>query len=112
MDNYVNDFDEITKLYQQLGTEAQKLAAPLFNEANFQQAQLKKLRDEIEKNGWTAHYQNGGYQSGTTQSATAKTYLALIKAFNGTMKTLYAALQDRMPEPEDEFTAFTKKETR
>lgn len=112
MDKYANELEELAVMYQRAGTEAQKLTAPLLNEAIFQQEELKKLRESISKNGWTSHYQHGAYQHGTTQSAEAKTYLALTKAFNGTIKTLYSVLDNKMPEPEDDFTKFTKKETR
>lgn len=109
MDNYQNELEELSQLYLKAGTEAQKLTAPLLNEAIFQQEQLKKLRATIEQAGWAMTYQNGSYQKGRTQSPEAKTYLALSKVFNATIKTLHSVLENKMPEPEDEFTAFTKK---
>ena len=112
MDNYKNELEELSDLYQRAGTEAQKLTAPLLNDAIFQQEQLKKLREYLDKNGWTMTYQNGSYQKGRTQSPEAKTYLALTKAFNATIKTLHSILGTKAPEPEDEFTKFVKKEVR
>ena len=112
MDSYKNELEELAEMYQRAGTEAQKLTAPLLNDAIFQQAQLQKLREYLDKNGWTMTYQNGSYQKGRTQSPEAKTYLALTKAFNATIKTLYSVLGNKMPEPEDDFTKFTKRETR
>lgn len=109
MDKYNNELEELAEMYQRAGTEAQKLTAPLLNDAIFQQAQLQSLRNYLEKNGWTMTYQNGSYQRGRTQSPEAKTYLALTKAFNATIKTLYSVLDNKMPEPEDEFSKFVKK---
>ena len=112
MDKYENKLEELAEMYQRAGTEAQKLTAPLLNEAIFQQEQLKKLRAHLETNGWTQEYSNGYKQHGVVQSAEAKTYLQLMKVFNSTIKNLYAVLDNKMPEPEDDFTKFTKRETR
>ena len=112
MENYNNELDELAELYLKVGTETQKLAAPLFNEAYFQSTQLERLRDEIKTTGWTSEYWNGSKQRGTIESAAGKAYHKLIKDFNGTIKTLHTVLENKIPEPEDEFVAFTKKETR
>ena len=113
MDTYKNELNELQKLYEKAGTEAQKLTAPLLNEAIFMANQLEKLRTELEKTGWTSKYYHGTRQSGETQSASAKSYLALIKCFNTTIKNLHSLLDGKMPEPEDEFSKFVKKrETR
>ena len=112
MDNYKNELDELQKLYAKAGTEAQKLAAPLMNEAAFQAKQLERLRADIEKDGWIAKYYHGNHQSGTTQSASGKSYLALAKCFNTTVKTLFGVLDGKMPEPPSEIKKFLNRETR
>ena len=112
MDKYANELEELAKMYQEAGTKAQKLTAPLLNEAIFQQEQLIGLRTHLEANGWVQEYSNGYKQHGVIQSAEAKTYLQLTKVFNSTIKTLHSVLENKMPEPEDDFTKFTKKETR
>ena len=112
MDNYKNELDELQKLYEKAGTEAQKLAAPLMNEAAFQARQLEKLRQIIDHEGWTTDYSNGYKQHGTIQSANGKSYLALAKCFNTTVKTLFSVLDGKMPEPPSEIKKFLNRETR
>lgn len=109
MDSYENELDKLQELYQKAGAEAQKLAAPLLNEAVFQSEQLKNLRATIERDGWTSVYNHGATQHGVTTSAAGKTYLTLIKCFNTTVKTLYCILGNKMPEPPSELSQFLKK---
>ena len=109
MDSYDNELDKLDELYRRAGTEAQKLAAPLLNEAVFQSNQLESLRKTIEREGWTTVYNHGAMQHGTTTSVAGKTYLTLIKCFNTTIKTLWSILDDKMPEPASELQTFMRK---
>ena len=110
MDSNGNELAELRELYEKAGTQTQKQTAPLLNNAIFMSQELDKLINTIRNGGeWVSTYRNGANQVGRTLSAEGKAYNALLKSFNSTIKNLYSILNDKMPEPEDEFTAYTKK---
>lgn len=48
---------------------------------------LSELRQEILETGYTEHYDNGGHQSGTKDSAAVRTYNNMAKSYNTLVKT-------------------------
>ena len=64
-------------------------------EAEFMAKELKKLRADIKKNGWTEEYQNGQNQHGIKKSSAGEVYNTLVKNFRETcalaLKYIYDA---------------------
>ena len=104
-----NKLEELQQLYEKAGSESQQLALPLLDNAVFMRDELEKLMDTIKAEGWTTEYWNGKNQRGIIESAAGKAYHKLIKDFNTTIKSLQTVLNDKIPEPEDEFESWTSK---
>ena len=114
MDKNEKELETIREMIERAGTETQKLAVPLVNHAIFMSGELDKLKKELEKPGaWVTSYTVGVNHKGRCESPEGKAYHKLIKDFNTTVKNLYAILNERIPEPEDDLAKFLKKkETR
>ena len=105
--------EAIREILENTATETQKLAVPLFNNASFMAKELDKLKETLEKPGaWVTSYTVGQNHKGYCESPEGKAYHKLIKDFNTTVKNLYSILNEKIPEPQDDFTKFTKRETR
>ena len=107
------ELEAIREMIERAGTETQKLAIPLVNNASFMAGELDKLKAQLERPGaWVTSYTVGVNHQGRCESPEGKAYHKLIKDFNTTVKNLYSILNDKIPEPKDDFKKFIKRETR
>lgn len=75
-------------IFKNLDENKKKLVTPLIEKAAFMSVELDILQDSIQKNGWTAEYQNGANQWGEKRSAEAAAYIALSKNYTAVIKQL------------------------
>lgn len=78
----------LKSIFKNLDENKKKLVTPLIEKAAFMSVELDILQDSIQKNGWTAEYQNGANQWGEKRSAEAAAYIALSKNYTAVIKQL------------------------
>lgn len=80
--------DEMKRIYRELSPEKKVICFGMLEEAAFLKETLSKLRDEINKEGYTDEYKNGENQYGRKVSATLQSYNATLKNYYVLMEKL------------------------
>lgn len=87
--------DEINRLkpfFENTSPDKKALAEDLINQAGFMKSVLKRLQDDIEKEGTVDEYSNGATQSGMKISAKMQSYNSMIKNYIAINKQLSCLL--------------------
>ena len=84
--------------------------ADLLDNIAFMSFSLSELREEILKTGYIEHYDNGGGQTGTKDSAAVRTYNNTIKSYNTLVKTALSLLpESERKDTKDKLAEFLMK---
>lgn len=68
---------------------------------------LSELRQEILETGYIEHYDNGGGQTGTKDSAAVRTYNNTVKSYNTLVKTALSMIPNQeRKDTKDKLAAF------
>lgn len=79
---------EMKQIYHNLSPEKRIVCFGMLEEAAFLKETLSKLREEINKEGYTDEYKNGENQYGRKVSATLQSYNATLKNYYVLMEKL------------------------
>ena len=81
--------DQMKEIYKDLSPEKRLICFGMLEEAAFLKGTLQKLREEINKEGYTDEYKNGENQYGRKVSAT-------LQSYNSTLKNYYVLMEKLM----------------
>lgn len=86
------EMQRLLRIYKDVPPEKVQVCRDLVQNAAFIAVSLRDLQQDINKNGWTETYDNGGGQTGRKLSAAAQQYTKLVGTYNQIAKTLIAQL--------------------
>ena len=100
---------ELLKIFENVKENKKTLVAGLIEQAAFMYVQLIELNEIIEKNGSVEDFKQGK-QSFTREQPAMKTYNAMIKNYNITIKQLAEFIPPgEAPKYQDTFEEFKKR---
>ena len=103
---------ELENLFERVPDNKKKLVKGLIEQAAFMYVQLTELIEIIEKNGVVEDFKQGKQQF-TREQPAVKTYNAMLKNYNLTIKQLLELIPPgELPKFEDEFEEFKQRRNR
>lgn len=100
------ELSKLNKIFRDIPEEKKKLTESLKQQAAFMAATLAELQEIINQDGAVEHFINGSQQMLREHPAT-KSYNALIRNYNATIKALLDLLPKGAPKDgPDDFDAF------
>ena len=106
------ELTKLTNIFKNLSPDKQKLAEGLKNQAAFMVSTLAELQEILNNDGAVEMFEQGA-QKMLREHPAAKTYNAMVKNYNSTMKQLFDLLpDDKGKDPADELMDFVKKKAR
>ena len=100
------EIERLRPYFDGIQPDKKALAEDLINQAGFMKSVLKKLQDDINKNGTVDEYSNGANQSGIKISAKMQSYNSMIKNYIAVNKQLASLLpKDQRPTEETDALA-------
>lgn len=102
----------LKKIFENVKENKKTLVTGLIEQASFMYVQLSELNEIIEKNGVVEDFKQGKQQF-TREQPAVKTYNAMIKNYNITIKQLSEFLPPgEAPKFDDEFEEFKQRRIR
>lgn len=102
----------LKEIFENVKENKKTLVMGLIEQASFMYVQLKDLNEIIEKNGVVEDFKQGKQQF-TREQPAVKTYNAMIKNYNVTIKQLSEFLPPgQTPKFDDEFEEFKQRRNR
>lgn len=106
------ELTKLTKILKNLPPDKQKLADGLKQQAAFMYSTMAELQEILNEGGAVEMFEQGA-QKMLREHPAAKTYNAMVKNYNSTMKQLFDLLpDDKGKDPADELMDFVKKKAR
>jgi len=106
------ELTKLTNILKNLPPDKRKLAEGLKQQAAFMYATLAELQETLNEDGAVELFEQGA-QKMLREHPAAKTYNAMVKNYNSTMKQLFDLLpDDKGKDPADELMDFVKKKAR
>lgn len=104
--------EELNKIFENVKENNKVLMNGLIEQACFMYVQLVDLNEKIEKNGVVENFKQGK-QEFQRESPASKTYNAMVKNYNATIKQLSEFIPPgQTPKFDDEFEEFKKRRSR
>jgi len=82
------EYNRLRLTLRDLDSNMKKTLESLLRNAAFMAVTLEDLQDEINREGCTVEYDNGGGQSGIKQSDAVKIHISMTKNHNNTMRII------------------------